>query len=206
MKNQDEWVIYAKANKQHFINQVIAGKTEVAETLACLDEELCLIDADHFRSQFPGYNGKNSYLFQRGASKLVDLVFTYLLKKEYSFILDGTFALGRAEENISRTLKRGYEVTLYYVYQDPLIAWRFTKEREIAEGRHVPKETFINSYFKAQENVALIKNLYPNEIEMHVVMKDYRNEITEIHFDTDNLNIFFPTHYTREELEVLLND
>lgn len=37
-------------------------------------------------------------------------------------------------------------------------------------------------------------------------MKDYRNEITEIHFDTDNLELFLPIRYTREDLEVLLND
>ena len=104
---------YAKEHKQAFIAKVVkgkvpvleeklaifmagtpgAGKTEVVESLMEFvnDEELCVIDSDRFRAQFPGYNGSNSSDFQPGATYLVNTTFDYLLKEGYSFILDGTF-------------------------------------------------------------------------------------------------------------------
>lgn len=73
---------YAKEHKQAFIAKVVkgkvpvleeklaifmagtpgAGKTEVVESLMefANDEELCVIDSDRFRAQFPGYKGSNS--------------------------------------------------------------------------------------------------------------------------------------------------
>ena len=172
----DASLLYAKAHKQNFVKRIVAdkimvpdkvaifmagspgaGKTEVATALAELSDNLCIIDADEFRSQFPDYNGLNSSDFQKGASWLVDHAFTHLLKEGYSFILDGAFAIGKSTQNIQRAIKRNYEVSLYYVYQDPFIAWQFTKEREKAEGRFVPKERFINAYFKSRENIAKVK-------------------------------------------------
>ena len=43
-------------------------------------------------------------------------------------------------------VEKHFRVTIFYVYQDPKIAWKFTQEREIAEGRHVPKKAFINAF------------------------------------------------------------
>ena len=45
-------------------------------------------------------------------------------------IIDGTFAYGNALENIERSLKYKRIVELWFVYQDPLKAWEFTKIRE----------------------------------------------------------------------------
>jgi len=222
---EDQSLIYAKQHKREFLELIFsgkeipkrktaifmagspgAGKTEVAAGLADLNENFCMIDADAFRTQFPGYNGKNSSEFQRGASKLVDLAFTEAIKKGYSFILDGTFAIERAHENIERVLKRGYFVRIYYVYQNPIIAWNFTKSRELAEGRVVPKERFINAFFKSRENLMLVKARFKEEVEIHIVMKDYQNAISEIHFDMDNVDMILPPLYTAQKLEVLLND
>ncbi|MDR3190897.1 MAG: zeta toxin family protein [Lactobacillaceae bacterium] len=120
-KNIDEKTLeYAKAHKREFVEQVIghripeedklaifmagtpgAGKTEVAVSISeMLGDNLSIIDADVFRESFPGYNGANSSDFQHGASWLVDHTFTYLIKKNYSFILDGTFSHGRTMQNI----------------------------------------------------------------------------------------------------------
>lgn len=119
----DSSLVYAKTHKQEFLEKVIknkeivedkvavfmagtpgAGKTEVAEAIAELSSNLCVIDADSFRIQFPGYNGSNSSHFQKGASWLVDHVLTYLLRRGYSFILDGTFAIGKSIQNIQRAI------------------------------------------------------------------------------------------------------
>lgn len=160
---------YAKEHKKEFFKDVIqdkiarldqkeaifmagtpgAGKTEVATSLLELSEDICRIDADVFRAKFPGYNGRNSSDFQRGASWLVDYSLDTILKNGYSFLLDGTFAIGRAKQNIERCLSRDYDVTIYFIFQDPLVAWNYTKIREKVEGRFVPKDRFINAYFKS---------------------------------------------------------
>jgi hypothetical protein len=57
-------------------------------------------------------------------------------------ILDGTFAYERAMENIERSLKHGRRVVIYYLFQDPVAAWKFTQIREAKEGRRVPMEVF----------------------------------------------------------------
>lgn len=107
---------YAKEHKKEFLAQVIsnveiekkkqavfmagtpgAGKTEVSLSLLDLSMNMVRIDADVFRSQFPGYNGSNSSNFQSGASWLVDYSLDNMLKLGYSFLLDGTFAIGRAK-------------------------------------------------------------------------------------------------------------
>src|SRR5699024_9516874 len=116
---------YAKENKKVMVSSIIegkeketektaifmagspgAGKTEVTQILTSLNRNLCVIDADKFRILFPGYVGNNSDDFQRGASLLVDASLDLVLKKGYSFILDGTFAASKVDQNIERTLKK----------------------------------------------------------------------------------------------------
>ncbi|CQR26094.1 PezT Zeta toxin [Streptococcus varani] len=222
---EDKSLEYAKVHKREFLNSILknkelnqnkdavfmagslgAGKTEVAEALTAVMSNLVVIDADYFRSQFPDYNGKNSSLFQRGAAYLVDFCFTEVLKKSYSFILDGPFAIGKAKKNVERSINRDYQVSIYYVYQDPLIAWDFTKERERKQGRHVPKETFINAYFQSRKNISELKNQLGNQISLHIVQKDYQNNISDIQFDVDSLDLILPQMYSREELEEKIHD
>jgi len=184
-----------------------AGKMEVATTLSeILGDNLSIIDADVFRETFPGYNGSNSSDFQRGASWLVDHTFSSLIKKDYSFILDGTFAIGRASQNIERVLKHDYAVTIYFVYQDPQVAWRFTKIREAKQGRFVPKGRFINAYIKAYENVIAVKNKFDNQVIVNVVFKDFENAISDIATNVTNIALIVPDTYTKEQLEDLLDD
>ena len=182
-----------------------AGKTEVALGLSENYDNHILIDADAFRIQFPGYDGSNSSQFQKASAWLVDQSFKFVVDKGYSFILDATFAVLSAEKNIIRTLKNGYRVTLFYVYQDPQVAWRFTKERELVEGRVVPKDTFINAFFQARKNIEKVKERHP-EVTLHIIIKDYQNNISEVHFDADNIQLVLPQKYTKLQLEDLLND
>lgn len=165
-----------------------------------------MIDADVFRSQFPEYNGSNSSEFQAGASLLVEYSLDYVLKKGYSFILDVTFAIGKSIENIERALKRDYLTTIYYVFQDPVIAWNFTKQREISEGRHVPKERFISAFINSRENISKVTKKFGDLVEVIIVIKDYRNEISEIASGIDNLELILPKTYSFKELEALLDD
>ena len=182
-----------------------AGKTEVALGLANRYKKHIVIDADAFRIQFPGYDDSNSSQYQKVSAWLVDQSFKFVVDNEYSFILDATFAVLSAEKNIIRTLKNGYRVTLFYVYQDPPVAWSFTKERELVEGRVVPKDTFINAFFQARENIEKVKKRHP-EVTLHIIIKDYQNNISEVHFDADNIQLVLPQQYTKQQLEEMLDE
>lgn len=216
---------YAKENKKSMISSVIegkekeeektaifmagspgAGKTEAAQTLRMLNSNLCVIDADQFRGLFPGYTGNNSDEFQRGSSLLVDAALDLVLKKGYSFILDGTFATTKVQKNIERALKKNYNVLIYYVYQDPFVAWDFTKKREMIEGRFVPKERFINAFFQSRKNLMRMKKLFQEQITINILVKDFQNTISDFLMDIDNVELTMPINYTEKELEVELHD
>ncbi|MHC5372237.1 zeta toxin family protein [Enterococcus sp. LJL120] len=224
MENKDIYLDYAKEHKDFFIRKIIdgkspkhkkdaifmagspgAGKTEVAAGLEENYVNYVVIDADYFRTQFPDYNGNNSSLFQKAASWLVEQSLKYVLENNYSFILDATFAVLSAEKNITRALKRGYSITIFYVYQDPKVAWKFTKDRELAEGRNVPKQIFINAFFKSRENIEKVKLRHP-EIMLHIIIKDYQNNVSESHYAADNVALVLPLQYIQEELEDELDD
>ena len=105
-------LIYAKQHKKRLITSVIdgkqvetdktaifmagspgSGKTETAQTLTMLNSNLCVIDADQFRKEFPGYLGNNSYRFQRGSALLVDATLDLVLKKGIVLFLMGHLPL-----------------------------------------------------------------------------------------------------------------
>lgn len=51
--------------------------------------------------------------------------------------------IGRAKQNIERCLSRDYDVTIYFVFQEPIIAWNYTKLRGIVGGRFVLKSDLL---------------------------------------------------------------
>lgn len=222
---EDEWVVYAKEHRQDFLNRIIestqsqeeraaifmagtpgAGKTEVATSLAELYGNIVRIDADEFRVAFPEYSGHNSDVFQRGASWLVEFAFTKVIERKLPFILDGTFGFTRAMTNVERAIHHGFKPTIYFVYQNPEIAWAFTKAREKVEGRYVPKQAFIDSYFKSRDNIDLVKKRFGADVDLHIVMKDYQNKVVEVLSDADDIGIVLQKKYAKNELEELLND
>ena len=221
--NSIDSLAYAKKHKKDFTKNVIsgksivsdknaifmagspgAGKTEFATSISLLDKNLCIIDADIFRSQFPSYNGANSSDFQKGSAWLVDHVFTFLLKKGYSFILDGTLSISKSYQNIERAVNRGYAVQVFYVHQDPTVAWEFTKKREKIEGRFVPREQFINAYLMSRKSIIKIKKDFGEKIELNIVFKNYQNKVAEVSYDTQSPELILPESYKREELEEIL--
>ncbi|OJG41355.1 hypothetical protein RV03_GL003188 [Enterococcus gallinarum] len=89
-------------------------------------------------------------------------------------------------------------MTIFYVYQDPQTAWDFTRKREVAEGLHVPKKIFINAFFKSRENIEKIKERHP-EVVLHIMIKDYQNNVSEVYYAADNIRLVLPVRYTSEE-------
>ncbi len=184
-----------------------AGKTEVAQSLGPLFATPPLrIDADEFRTKIPGYNGANSDIIQPAASVAVDKVLDQVYKNKYPFILDGTFAVGKALVNLKRAIRKGYSAQVYFVYQDPLDAWRFTKIREKKEGRRVPKEAFVNAYFASRQNVKSVKQELGSDILLTLIIKNYSTGERKILDNVDDIEKYIPKTYNRDELEGLIND
>jgi predicted ABC-type ATPase len=153
-----------------------AGKTEVSRSLVKRFEvQPVRIDADEIRKVCEKYSGDNSHLFQKAATKGVHILFDYALQHKIHAIIDGTFAYGDALNNIKRSLKRKRIVQLWFIYQDPMKAWEFTKIREAIESRHVNKEIFIHSFFKAKENAMEAKNTFGSTLELNLLVKNIDN-------------------------------
>ncbi len=151
-----------------------AGKTEVSKGLIRQFTDAPIrIDADDIRCICPGYTGGNAHLFQKAASKGVNLLYDYALKHSINCILDGTFAYANVHDNITRSLSRNRKVEIWFIYQDPIHAWEFTKAREQKESRKVSKEIFIKAFFESQNNVRMVKKLFGDQIKINILLKDF---------------------------------
>ncbi len=182
-----------------------AGKTEVSRRfLEQFTKTPIRIDADDFRQKIPGYNGSNSHIIQPAASLAVDKLLEKILKLKYSFVLDGTFSIAKSIENLKRADRRNYSLQIFFVYQDPVRAWEFTKVRQVREGRYVPKDAFINSYFASRDNVVRAKQLFKDKLTVFLIVKDYVNQTETIYDDVDDIDKYLPQIYTKEELQEII--
>lgn len=186
-----------------------AGKTESSRNLIAKltkDKHSVLrIDPDEFRSRFSGYNGKNSSLFIGATSIVSDKIHDYALENKQSFIFDGTLSnLERSRENLKRSLDKKRFIQVVYVYQEPAQAWNFVKAREIKDGRTVPKQAFIEEYFKARENVNCLKREFNDSIKVDLVVKNIDGTDFNYRENIDVIDNYIPEKYTKEKLENLI--
>lgn len=184
-----------------------AGKTEYSKSFIKILEakeptrKIVRIDADEIKQFIPQYTGKNSDHVQGasalGVDKLIDCVF----KNKQDFLLDGTMArYSISYRNIVRSLDKDRKTGIVYLYQDPLLAWKFTKIREVEEGRMVPKDLFIDAFFSSKDNVNKIKTEFGNKIELWLIIKDFEKGIEKTYFNIDNIDNYLKIDYNREEL------
>lgn len=182
-----------------------AGKTEASKVL--LDRysnqgaPILRIDPDELREKFDEYDGHNAWLFQRAVSLLVERIHDLALKNWQSFILDGTLAnLNIATKNIERSLKRDRFVQIYYVYQDPRLAWEFVQAREKSEGRRILVPHFIEQYFAAREVVNKLKKDFGQDIRVDLLMKNTRGGNRFYEANIDRIDNHVSEKYTPETL------
>ncbi|MEJ0053381.1 MAG: zeta toxin family protein [bacterium] len=184
-----------------------AGKTEVSKGFMRRFKDMPIrIDADDIRMLCDGYTGANAHLFQSAANKGVNILYDYALEKNLNCILDGTFAYGNAPENISRSLSRSRLVEIWFVFQDPVKAWEFTKVREVTESRHVSRDVFIRSFKGARENVVAVKEQFGKAVELNVLIKDYEDGTEDVHLNVSSVELDRLTRgrYSVEELDTVL--
>lgn len=190
-----------------------SGKTEYSKSflkeLEKKDPQLTVVrlDTDELRELVPQYTKSNSDEVQSAATLLFDKAFDFIQTHSLNAIIDTTFASPRSVENVARAVKRRRKVGILYLYQDPIIAWDYTKKREKLEGRTVPKDIFINAYFAAKENVNTIKATYGDQIELNLFEKDQENNfVKKAKFNISSLDEHLKESYTISTLEKLLPD
>lgn len=187
-----------------------AGKTETSINLIDSlqkrsSEKILRIDPDELRDCFPGYNGSNSSLFQRAVSIGVERLMDKALDKKLNFVLDGTLSSYEvAKKNIERSLKRGRPCTIIYVYQDPIVAWRFTLIREQKEGRRITKDDFIKKFFASRDVVNKLKQEFGSQIEIWLVEKNFEENTERTRINVDNIDNHVKQTYDQETLERLI--
>jgi UDP-N-acetylglucosamine kinase len=97
-------------------------------------------------------------------------------------------------------------VQIYFVYQDPLDAWEFTKIRERKEGRRVPKDAFINAYFASRQNIKQVKDELGDAVLLTLIIKNYTTGERKVLDNVDSIEKYIPKIYNKDELEGMIND
>lgn len=131
-------------------------------------------------------------------------LYDYVLERNISTILDGTFAYHNAFTNVQRSIEKRRKVEIFFLYQDPPVAWDFTKKREQLEKRLVSREVFIDSFFAAQKNVMDVKNYFQDTLELNLVIQNLATHEREFRLNIDNIDQYLVRKYTRDELEKIL--
>lgn len=182
-----------------------AGKTEVSKRLIeQFNTKPVRIDADEIREFCPDYSGANAHIFQDAATKGVHILYDYALAKKLNLILDGTFAYSKAVENVSRSLEKDRKVIIYYLYQDPKIAWEYTQKREALEHRKVSKEIFIAAFVNSRLNINETKRSFGDRVELNLVINNFNANFEKIILNIDNVDQYLPTVYDVDNLSNFL--
>ena len=163
------------------------------------------IDADELREFLPQYCGDNSDTVQGACGLGVDKLLDHVFKYDQNFILDGTMVdYAIAHRNVARAIKHRRIVEIFYVYQDPLRAWEFTKARQVEEGRTVPREVFLEAFFTAKNTVNRVKADFGGLIKLHLIIKDYENNVEKMHFNIERIDSHLKEEYSMERLEEII--
>ncbi|RLV57863.1 Zeta toxin [Parashewanella curva] len=185
-----------------------AGKTEASKVFleAFADTSIIRLDPDELRDYFEDYTGNNSYLFQKGVSFIVERTLDFIFKNNQSFVLDGTFSnFNIACKNIDRSLNRERSVLIIFVYQEPLLAWKFVQAREKVEGRRIKPETFIEQFFGSQTVIRQVKAKYGDAVKVDLLLKNTDGSPRAYRDNIENIDEHIDKKYSRSDLERLLD-
>ncbi len=186
-----------------------AGKTEFSKSLNDeFKKQIIRIDADVIRDMMRviGYNGANASIFQDAVSVAVSNLYSSVIKNQQSAIIDGTFAYNNWQLQFEQSMSAQRLVEIYYIYQDPVVAWKFVKVREQKQGRKVPLEYFIHCYFASVLNVQSAKVKYGDKVKTYFAEKNYLTQFEYVEFDVNHIEKYIKNVYTEAELRKLLTD
>ena len=142
-----------------------SGKTEISKNLIRdSGVKLFRIDMDEIAEMLPGYTAERADEFRKPATAVLSECFSYVLRHDISFLMDGTFGSTQAIRNIERSLKHGFKVQIIYAFQDPKLAWEFTLAREKIEHRAIKFEGFVEAYYKTIDNIKKACEMFERKI------------------------------------------
>lgn len=120
-------------------------------------------------------------------------------------MVDGTFAHQKTDQNIRKSLVKNRKVVIYFIYQDPIVAWDFTRKREVVEQRKITKDMFVKGYCISRSNVTEAKAKFGDRIELNLIVKNLTNDaIGNFYQNIPSLDMHIPNMYTESELEAKL--
>lgn len=184
-----------------------AGKTEYSKMfISELGVPAIRIDMDEIASMIDTYKPEKADLFREGATSLQNDIYEKSRKGYYPFIMDGTLASDKSIKSVKSAINKGYAVRIIYIKQDPLIAWRNTREREKIKHRAIDKEGFINSYERTINNLRTIRELYGTPID--IIVKNGNNTTLSqfLSSDDETFDKLVKTEYNKDKLKELLEN
>jgi len=182
-----------------------AGKTEfTVELIKNLQTKPVRIDMDEIATHIEGYRPQIADKFRAGATIILERIYDEVIKRGFDFVFDGTFGHAKAIENLQRAVNHHYTVKVYYLHQDPVLAWQFTKDREVVEHRAIDKQGFIETYLGLKRN---LQNLCKNHknVTISLIVRDHQNKIGSRTENVNNLLSILPKFLTAEELDSVLS-
>ena len=181
-----------------------AGKTEfTVELLKGITNKPLRIDMDKIARLIEGYKPEIADKFRGGASAILARIYDEVIKHKIDFVFDGTFSQARALQNLERALNHGYQVKIYYIHQNPVIAWQFTKDRELTEHRAIDRAGFIDTYLKLHENLINLCDS-DKDVTISLIIKDKDNKVGRRIEAISDLFTELPNFLTAEELESMI--
>lgn len=188
-----------------------AGKTEFSKSMIPIlqkkdpDHKIVRIDIDEIRCIIPQYNGHNASIIQSASAIGVEKIFDFVQKYNQNAFMDSTFSnYNKADSDVNRSLNKNRSVGIFYIYQDPIVAWEFTKKREFIDGRHVPKDVFIESFLNAISTCNRIKQKYSSKINLDLIIKNFENRLEKIQFNIENIDSYLEEEYNTSLLQKLI--
>lgn len=185
-----------------------AGKTEFARRfIKDSQKPVVHIDPDEIRKIISiACSNNNATLLQRASALGVEKVYDCVMSNNQDVILDGTLIdYDKAFINIERSIKHKRLIHIYYIYQDPMLAWSFTKKREALEHRGIPKDFFIKAFFQAKDNVNKLKEKFGKSLQLNLIIKNFENDSMKFELNIEKIDSYLKISYTKEDLEKLLN-
>lgn len=219
---------WARKNKRVFANKMItsagveahpepaaffmaglpgAGKTEFTINLIReLQLKVVRIDMDEIATHIDSYDPLQADAFREAATDTLNAVYDRALHRKVDFIMDGTFRSPNSLNNIDRAIAKGYKIKVFYISQDPTIAWSFTQAREKVEKRAIDRNSFVQAYSEIHNNIKELARRAYADLTIDLVVKESSNKVGKWHknITLKDIDTLVNTIYTREELERML--
>jgi len=94
-------------------------------------------------------------------------------------------------------------VQIFYVYQDPALAWEFVKSREEVEGRNIPLQSFISQFLDVRDVVTQLKEGFGDQLTVDIIIKNNDGSSEEWLSDVQSIEDCLPERYAHEQLDQL---